>query len=198
MKIRREWGMPSADTFTCPPIRSFVDFYLRQSKISVDPFARNFTRCTYTNDLNSNTKAQYNMDALDFLKMIRDKGIKPDLVVFDPPYSVTQLKECYENIGVEFTQKHAQRLGYEAELALVHDIVKLRGVVLSFGWSSTTMGKERGYAIEEILMVSHGRRQHDTICMAERRTSQQIPLFPTNQPGQADGRSIAPERLINQ
>ncbi len=193
MKISRKWAFPTSDTFTCPPIRSFVEHYLRQSHISVDPFARDFQGCTYTNDLNPNTKAQYNMDARSFLQMIHEMDIRADLVVFDPPYSVTQLKECYGNIGVEFTQQHAQSLGYETELALIHKIVDLRGVVLSFGWSSTTMGKRMGYAIEEILMVSHGRRQHDTICMAERRTAHQIPLFPYNQTLQPTPKSRAAE-----
>jgi hypothetical protein len=31
--------MPSGETFQCPPIRDFVNYYLRRSKVSVDPFA---------------------------------------------------------------------------------------------------------------------------------------------------------------
>ncbi len=187
MKFSRKWAFPESETFRCPPIRSFVDYYLRQSKISVDPFARNFQECTYTNDLNPNTQAQYHMTAIEFLEMIRDKGIEPDLVVFDPPYSITQLKECYQGIGIEFTQKDAQSLAYKDELFLINQIVPIRGVVLTFGWSSTGLGKRAGYLIEEILLVSHGRRQHDTICMAERRTSEQLTLFTHNQSLEPDG-----------
>ncbi len=39
--------------------------------------------------------------------------------------------------------------------------------VLSFGWSTSCMGKKRGYRIDEILLVAHGGGHHDTICVAE-------------------------------
>ena len=177
VKFRREWSFPCPNTFQIPPIKEFVEYYLRNSRISVDPFARNFMGCTHTNDINPNTKATYHYDAATFLNIMKEDGITADLVIFDPPYSVTQLKECYEGLGMEFTQQHAQSLGYEKERDLIHEIVKYKGVVLTFGWSSTSMGKERGYAIEEILLVSHGRRQHDTICMAARKITEQTKMF---------------------
>ena len=64
----REWAMPSADTFSIKPIGEFVKRYI-QSGVSVDPFARNGTLATITNDINPNTSAQYHMDAIEFLDM---------------------------------------------------------------------------------------------------------------------------------
>ena len=101
--LRRTWAMPSSNTFECPPVREFVRKYLSLSSISVDPFARDVSWATYTNDLNPDTLAQYHMKALDFLVMLRDtKDLvgKVDLIIFDPPYSLRQVKECYEKFGV--------------------------------------------------------------------------------------------------
>jgi hypothetical protein len=56
--MRRVWAMPNASTFDIPPIRALVKKYLHQSKVSVDPFARNKRWATYTNDLNPETAAE--------------------------------------------------------------------------------------------------------------------------------------------
>ena len=68
MKITRIWAMPKADTFSCPPIGEFVKSYLRNSTVSIDPFARNCGWATYTNDMNIDTSAQYHCKALEFLE----------------------------------------------------------------------------------------------------------------------------------
>ena len=177
MKITRKWAMPSKNTFEIEPIKSFIDKYLQQSKISVDPFSRNFQGCTYTNDLNPNTQAQYHMNALEFLKMIRDKNINPDLVVFDPPYTIHQVKEVYESIGIEFMQSDAQNVGgWYLEKNIIAEIMKPKGIFLHFGYHSNGMGFKRGFEIVEICIVAHGRCHNDTICMAEKRICQQLNL----------------------
>jgi 16S rRNA G966 N2-methylase RsmD len=79
--------MPNAETFSVEPIHNFVWKYLSQSKVSIDPFARNKRWATYTNDLNPATEAEYHMDAEEFLRMLAGRGEKADLVIIDPPYS---------------------------------------------------------------------------------------------------------------
>jgi hypothetical protein len=179
MQITREWAMPNKDTFQCPPIRSFVMKYLRESKVSVDPFACNFQGCTYTNDLNPNTAAQYHMDARDFLSMLVDKQIRADFVVFDPPYNPSQAKQLYEEIGLNLPARVGRAAGVWAEeKTLAAHILTYDGIFLWFGWNTNGMGKKRGFSIQEILLVAHGRGHNDTICMAERRTSEQQCLLP--------------------
>ena len=40
------------------------------------------------------------------------QGVKADLIIFDPPYSVRQILECYKNIGKEsFTFKEHESIG---------------------------------------------------------------------------------------
>lgn len=163
--------MPSADTFSIPPIEWFVKSYLMQSKCSVDPFARNKRWATYTNDLNPETSALYHMDAWEFLHMLATRDeVKADLLLFDPPYSPRQISECYQSVGKVVKTKDTQSAFLYKEcrdeaMALLSD----DAVVLSFGWNSVGMGKERGFEIVEILLICHGGGHNDTICIAERR-----------------------------
>jgi len=41
MKFNRIWDMPNADTFSVPAIGGFVKSYLKDSRVSVDPFGWN-------------------------------------------------------------------------------------------------------------------------------------------------------------
>ncbi len=174
--FRREWAMPSADTFDIPCIAGFVQKYLLKSKVSIDPFARNKRWATYTNDLNPDTAATDHMDATDWL-MSRN-GFRVDLVLFDPPYSLNQAKEMYASVGRDFLQEDAQQVGrwVKAKDRISKMIIE-GGYVLTFGWNSIGMGKERGFEIVEILLVAHGSAHNDTICMAERRKPKEPQLF---------------------
>jgi len=170
MKLNRKWAMPSRNTFSIPPIAEFVERYLSASERSVDPFARNFNGATITNDMNPNTLAEYHQKADDFLASLEGRGLF-DLVLFDPPYSLRQVKEVYSGMGIEkLTMAETQNVGrWTKEKNAIDKILAPGGYVLSFGWHSNGMGKKRNYRIEEILLVAHGSAHNDTICMAERK-----------------------------
>lgn len=170
MNFTRSFAMPNSETFTVRPIGEFVRKYLASSTVSVDPFARNKTWFTYTNDLNPATDAQYHMDAEAFLHSMKDKGISADLGIFDPPYSPRQISECYKSIGlaVGMTETQNGRL-YKRVRDALDTLIAPGGIVLSFGWQSAGMGKSRGYEILEIALVNHGGGHNDTICLAERK-----------------------------
>jgi len=171
MIFNRVWGMPNKNTCSIKPIGEFVKRYLKG--VSVDPFARDLDWATHTNDLNTTTKAQYNLDALDFLVLMKD--VEAESVIFDPPFSPRQIKECYDSIGKKMGQMDAFRTHWKPERDATNDLLVPGGVVLSFGWNSIGMGQKRGYEIEEILLVCHGPGHNDTICMAERK-----PLNPSS------------------
>lgn len=177
MQMSRVWAMPNADTFSVPPIGEFVKKYLRQSKVSIDPFARNKRWAIYTNDLNPDTAADYHMDALDFLKMLKERGVKADLVIFDPPYSPRQIKECYDSVGMKMKQLDAMWTNWTPERDIINELLGIDGVVLSFGWNSMGMGEKRHFGIEEIMLVCSGVGHNDTICMAERKMAHQPQLL---------------------
>lgn len=170
MKFSRAWAMPNHDTFSIRPIGEFVTRYLGDSKVSVDPFARNKNWATYTNDLNPDTTAQFHMDAEEFCHHLGTLKVSTDLVLFDPPYSPRQISECYKSIGLKVGMKETQSGSLYKRVRDAFDpLVPKGGIVLSFGWNSVGMGIKRGYHLEEILLVCHGGAHSDTICLAERK-----------------------------
>jgi hypothetical protein len=163
--------MPSAETFSIRPIGEFVQRYLASSKVSVDPFARNRSWATYTNDINPATSAQSHEDAETFLRSLTDRSIVADLALFDPPYSPRQVSEHYKAAGRKVTAEDTQngRL-YKRVRDALDRIIAPGGVVLSFGWQSAGMGTTRGYELIETMLVAHGGGHNDTICIAERKS----------------------------
>lgn len=165
--------MPSADTFSVPAIGCFVKRYLLKSKISIDPFARNSRLATYRNDLNSETAAQYHMEAMDFLNMMKQDGVKADLVIFDPPYSARQVAECYAHIGRKTTMQDTQSKSWTDWKAAIAPLVVENGIVLSFGWNTNGMGKKHGFNPIEYMIVDHGGMHNATLCLAELKNRNQ-------------------------
>jgi len=170
VKFSRHWSMPSGDTFSCNPIRDFVQRYLMGEAVSVDPFARNCGFATHTNDLNPNTSAQHHMDAVDFLDMLGSKGIVADILILDPPYSPRQISECYKEAGIKCGMVQTQNAAlYSRVKDAAIKILSPDAIVLSFGWNSSGMGKKHGFIPIEYMLVSHGGAHNDTICVAEKR-----------------------------
>lgn len=170
MEFSRHWAMPNPETFSIKPIGAFVAKWMMGRTVSIDPFARNKRLATYTNDLNPGTAAEHHMDAADFCTMLHGKGVKADIVLFDPPYSPRQISEVYKGVGRTVGMAETQSaVLYKRVRDAFDPMVKEGGVVLSFGWNSTGMGVKRGYEIEEILLVAHGGAHNDTICIAERK-----------------------------
>lgn len=66
---------------------------------------------------------------------------------------------------------------WKKERDAANNLLEKNSYVLSFGWDSNGMGKGRGFTLEEILIVCHGGGHNDTICMAERKASEQLKLF---------------------
>ena len=168
--MQRIWAMPSADTFDVEPIGSFVRKYLRTSQVSIDPFSRNRHWATFTNDLNPETSAESHLEAAEFLASLKGKGIRADLVIFDPPYSLEQCARAYQNVGRHVTMRDTQIFGRWTEhKEICADLLEDNGIFLHFGWHSNGMGLKHGFELIECLVVAHGGAHNDTICIAERK-----------------------------
>lgn len=162
--------MPNSDTFSVRPMGEFVQRYLVESAVSVDPFSRNLLWATHTNDINPNTLASHHMDATDFLCKLARENVRADLVIIDPPYSPRQVKECYDSFGHKMKQGDALLGAVRKKLkSAILEVLDTAGTVLHFGWNTVGMGKSLGFEIQEILLVCHGSDHNDTICMAERK-----------------------------
>jgi len=158
--------MPSMHTFTIKPIGELVARYVKDGKGWIDPFAGENSPAEITNDLNPAKPAKYHMHALEFAKMLDGQY---DGCLFDPPYSLTQIKECYQNIGCEdFMSQDASHFPYDIKREIAKKI-KPNGIVICCGWNSGGFGKKLGFEMIEILLVPHGRTHNDTIVTVERK-----------------------------
>ena len=168
MIVDRKWCVANAKTFTIKPIKEFVERNISGCEVIVDPFAREAKYGTITNDLNKEYDTDYHMDALEFLKIIESESA--DCVLYDPPYSLRQVVECYKGVGREVTQETTQATWRARHLDEIQRILKPGGKALCFGWNSNGVGKKRGFVLQEILLVSHGGSKNDTICTCEVKT----------------------------
>ena len=154
MIINREWAMPNSNTFSIKPIKKMLHKYVLDGEIWVDAFANSSKIATITNDLNPEYDTDYHVDALEFFKMFDDNSV--DGVLYDPPYSLRQVSECYKNVGIPVTMETTQSSWRRKHLDEIARIIKPKGKVLCFGWNSSGVGKTRGFEIIEILLISHG------------------------------------------
>lgn len=167
MIINRIWAMPNSKTFTIKPIKELLNRYITDDMVVVDPFANESKFGTITNDLNPKFDTNYHLDALDFLKQINDNCV--DIVLYDPPYSPRQIKECYDGIGITVTADDTKASWRAKHLDEIQRILKPNGICISFGWNTNGVGKKRGFEIIEILIVPHGGSKNDTLCTVERK-----------------------------
>ena len=164
MNIERVWAMPNSETFLIKPIKDLLKEEVTKG-IWLDPFARNSKVASITNDLNPNLNTDYHLEATDFLKLFPAEYA--DGILFDPPYSPRQIKECYEGIGLhEFNTKMDFYSKVKDEISRV---IKRNGKVISFGWNSMGMCKSRGFEMVKILLVPHGGAKNDTIVTVEKK-----------------------------
>lgn len=167
MIINRIWAMPNSKTFTIKPIKELLNCYITDDMVVVDPFANESKFGTITNDLNPKFDTNYHLDALDFLKQINDNCA--DIVLYDPPYSPRQIKECYDGIGITVTADDTKASWRAKHLDEIKRVLKPNGICISFGWNTNGVGKKRGFEIIEILIVPHGGSKNDTLCTVERK-----------------------------
>lgn len=169
MIFNRVWAMPNHNTFSIKPIKELIERYI-DSGVWIDPFARNSifnNKCTYTNDLDPACNTTHHMESLAFLKSLDDNSC--DGVLFDPPYSVRQISECYKSVGMKVHKEDTQSSFYGNRKKEVARIVKPNGIVISCSWNSGGIGKKLNFSIIEILLVPHGGPHNDTIVVVERK-----------------------------
>lgn len=164
IRIERKWAMPSAWTFTIKPIAELLREEINLNKeIWLDPFAGMNSPAQYKNDINEEMNAQDHEDALDWLK----KRHSADGILLDPPYSNRQVSEHYKKAGIKVTGWHTSA-GWTSKIKdEVARATKRGGKVISFGWNTMGMGKNRGFKMTRILIVPHGGNKNDTLVTVE-------------------------------
>ena len=174
MKITRIWAMPNKWTFRIKPIKELIAKYVGSGGGWLDPFAGENSPAEFKNDINPDREVAYHLHALDFIKLFDDH--KHEGVLFDPPYSLRQVKECYDNIGIKMSFEDSKRFPNSVkEIAATK--IKTGGYAISFGWNSGGFGIKRGFKIVEILLVPHGGHHNDTIVTVEQKVNNNLDTY---------------------
>ncbi|MGE5862390.1 MAG: hypothetical protein ACM31H_01345 [Nitrososphaerales archaeon] len=145
-------------TFQVEKIRKWVEQYCVGKVLNL------FAGMTYLavdetrNDIDPAMQAEYHMDAVDFLRMVKAQGGRYHTVILDPPYAYRKSMELYNG------HKNSR---FKIVKDIIPDILHKNGKVITLGYHSVSMGKQRGFEIESIALFSHGGAIHDTIGTVE-------------------------------
>lgn len=164
--ITRHWDMPNANTFLIPTIADILREFVGDGVGWLDPFANGNSPAKITNDLNPEMPTNYHLDAVEFLKLF-DNDTQAG-VLLDPPYSFHQIVEMYDGYGGKRLKAIAAVYNEAAR------VVKPGGLVLSFGWNSNGVGKNRKFKTERVYLIAHGGSHNDTIVTVQRKTATQL------------------------
>jgi hypothetical protein len=174
-KITRVWAMPNKWTFEIKAIRELLCQYAGDGKKWVDPFAGRSDFAGFRNDLNPKNNQPFQVEASAYLESLLNLEGLIEGVIFDPPYSMEQIKRSYEDIGKKWDQRGTQNLNgsFPRSKDLIARLVRPGGHVISFGWNTVGMGIKRGFDIVEILIVCHGGHRNDTLCTVEKKSDRE-------------------------
>ena len=134
------------------------DFTTGKRPVLIDPFARNCHHQgfdSYTNDINPRTKANYHLDALDFLDQLPSNSA--DFAIFDPPFSQERSKRSYGETSNVYTVPSYVKDCF----AHIARILKPGGKIMKLGFNSNR--NHPSLKLLSVLIASHGGNHNDTI-----------------------------------
>jgi hypothetical protein len=154
--------MPDPFTFQMKPIREMIDRWMAGKTAIVDPFCGNSEIAHFRNDL----RFVGGVDAAEYVKTLIRKRVRVDGILFDPPYSPRQIKECYNSVGRDVTARDTQNGRLYKEVRDLLRKIALPGCVsLSFGWNLSGFGV--GWTTVDKLVLDHGGAHSSTLCVCQ-------------------------------
>ena len=142
-------------TFGSPKIKKWVEDNSKGKCLNLFAGKTKLNLNEVRNDLDKDAIADFNMDALEFVKQCNDKF---DTIILDPPYALRKAMEMYNGNYSSKFKKIADEIP-----KLCHKDTK----IISFGYHSTFLGNIRGYTLEKMCVFAHGGAQHCTIAIIE-------------------------------
>ncbi len=137
--------------------------------LAIDPFARN---CNWaypmTNDINPETRANYNLDAEDFLKIAEAGETRYWIGLLDPPFSDRQSKDKYGTSNL-YAADGAKMKRIQMSLGrCIHP----GGYIIKAGYN--TNRPSPAFSLVEVAMVSLGGNRNDVLFSVWQKTQHEI------------------------
>lgn len=147
-------------TFESPKIKKWVEQNCMGKVLNLFSGKTKLNLDEVRNDIDGEAVADYNLDAYDFVRQYN--GELFDTILLYPPYAYRKSMEMYNG-------------NYTSKFKLIADeiprILKQNGVVISFGYHSTFLGKKRNSELVKMCVFAHGGAQHCTIGIIEKLKS---------------------------
>lgn len=132
-------------------------------EIAIDPFARDcMLAYPHTNDINPDTQAVHNLDALEFLRSYEYRTF--DVGLLDPPFSDRMSKDKYGTSNLYASDSKKMR-SIELQLG---NLIKHGGVIIKFGYN--TSKPHPGFECEEVEIWNLGACRNDILVSVWRKT----------------------------
>ena len=146
-------------TFSVKAIRSWAESVCEGRVLNLFAGMTRLALDEIRNDLDRDAVADYHLDALEFLRSWQGEPF--DTILLDPPYAYRKSMQLYKGMVCSpFRQlKDA-----------IPECLNANGKVITFGYHSVVMGRNRNFNLEQLALFSHGGAIHDTIATVERLT----------------------------
>ena len=161
MKLKMDYMVqpPKKYTFEQPKLKKWTEKYCKGKVLNLFAGKTRLNCNEIRVDLSDEFNPDYCMEAFDFVLCCKEKGVKFDTIILDPPYSLRKSMEKYNGRICSTFNKIKNELSF---------ILNKNGRIITYGYHSIVMGKKRGFKQECILVVGHGGSHHDTICVVEK------------------------------
>ena len=146
--------------------------------VTVDLYAGANNIADITNDYDKSFQTKYHMEAIQFLKTLDDNSC--DTVICDPPTDASNgkywkdklnLPKITYNVNGKDKVIYYTRADYWSVLKKeISRVVKIGGVVIYSGCTSTGVGKKLGFELKELNILCHGGWTPDTYITVETKT----------------------------
>ena len=145
-------------TFEAPKIKKWVENRAFGTVLNLFAGKTLLNLAEIRNDVDPSMVAEWNFDALDFVTHYNNNQF--NTILLDPPYSYRKSMEMYNG-------------NKNSRFKLIADtlprILSPNGIIISFGYHSSFMGRVRGFELKELCVFAHGGAQHCTIAIIEER-----------------------------
>ena len=156
--------------------------------VTVDLYAGANNIADITNDYDKSFQTKYHMEAIQFLKTLDDNSC--DTVICDPPTDASNgkywkdklnLPKITYNVNGKEKVIYYTRADYWSVLKKeISRVVKIGGVVIYSGCTSTGVGKKLGFELKELNILCHGGWTPDTYITVETKKADVIDKIEVN------------------
>lgn len=143
-------------TFRVKPIKEWVENESNGLVLNLFAGETRLNLNEIRNDIREDMDAEYHKEAVDFCE--EWDGEKFNTIILDPPYAYRKSMEYYNG---------AKASKFKIVKDIIPNILEKGGKIITFGYHSNVMGKNRGFYLDKIALFSHGGAIHDTIASVE-------------------------------